>query len=144
MARELTLTNHPIIEPGVCGKCGTQISSWFVDLGFDTVFNYDDHNGLRTWCDGVVYLCAECCNSFFEDLFRAYNIYKRDNVGREITPLKMIPITLDKKEDSDGDSGSSSGNDLDESDESDPDDPGDESDDREADETFRVSFAKAV
>ena len=144
MPREVSVFSHPIIEPGVCGKCGTQNDSWFADLGFDSVFNYGDHNGLQTWCDGVVYLCANCVNSFVEDLYRAFNIFRRENAGRVITPLKLIPITLDKKEDDDGDSGSSSDVDSGDTGGIDDLDPVDESDDDEATRAFKFTIAEAV
>jgi len=143
MTREISLHQHPIIEPGVCAKCGTQHSSWFVDLGFDSVFNYEDDSGYKTWTDGIVYLCADCTNSFFSDLFRAYNIYQREEL-RNLDPLKMIPITLDKKADDNGDSGLGSGVDS-----GDSEDVGEESGDSGGDfageqPAFRVSLAEAV
>lgn len=144
MAREVSLHSHPIIEPGVCGKCGTQKGSWFVDLGFDTVFNYVDGNDYTTWCDGIVYLCADCINSLAEDLFRAYNIFKRENPALNLTPLKLIPITLDKKEEDDGDSGSSSGVDSGYAEVTDENGGDAESDDGEAVTAFNLTIAEAV
>ena len=142
MARELVLSAHPIIEPGVCAKCGTQHDSWFVDLGFDTIFNYVDDNGYKTWCDGIVYLCANCVNSFATDLFRAYQIYARAE-ARELTPLKLIPITLEKKEE-DGNSGSSSGDNSGDTEESDENDRPDESNADDPVGAFKIALAKAV
>lgn len=143
MARDVNIQPHPIIEPGVCAKCGTQHDSWFVDLGFDTVFNYVDDMGYKTWCDGIVYMCANCINSLVSDLFRAYQIYSRDNpVG--LTPLKLIPITLDKKEEDSGDSGSSSGDDSGDAEFVDEDDRPVESDDDDATTAFRVAIAEVV
>lgn len=141
MAREVAISAHPIIEPGVCGKCGTQHSSWFVDLGFDTVFNYiDGESGFTTWCDGIVYMCAECMNSLFEDLFRAYSIYARGE-DRELTPLKMIPITLDRVErEEDGDSRPSGGDDSGDSEGVDEIVIEDERDDDDAAEAFKFAL----
>lgn len=143
MAREINIQPHPIIQPGVCAKCGTQHDSWFVDLGFDTVFNYVDDMGYKTWCDGIIYLCANCMNSLASDLFRAYQIYSRANpVG--LTPLKLIPITLDKKEEEDGDSGSSSGVNSGDEQGIDPIIEAIDSDESDAASAFRVAIAEAV
>lgn len=143
MPRQMNLSHHPIIEPGVCGKCGTQNCSWFLDLGFDTIFNYVNDQKLNTWTDGVVYLCADCCNSLFQDLFTMFQIYQRDE-KRELTPLKMIPITLDKKEADNGDSGPSSGVDLGNPEDVDSDVEPDGLDDENPARAFRISLAEAV
>ena len=77
--RDVAIYNHPVTVPGVCGKCGSQDRDWFVDLGFDTIFNQEpDSIGTPTWTDGTIYLCSDCYCNLIDDVNRRFGQFLHD------------------------------------------------------------------
>lgn len=87
--RDVMILNHPVAEPGFCCKCGSQDKNWFVDLGFDTemtrpnvieMANADEpFMDLPVWLDGIMYLCCDCVNNLFADIYRKFEEFKKDH-----------------------------------------------------------------
>lgn len=113
--REVAIYNHPVTVPGVCGKCGSQDKDWFVDLGFDTIFNQEpDEAGSPIWTDGTVYLCSDCYNSLVTDVNRRFKQFLTDvpvthltytlPVGSDEDFSELVQSKLPVEEEDDGES----------------------------------------
>lgn len=81
--RDIGLYKHPVAEPGVCGKCGSQKKDWFVDLGFqlESVRALDEPLMPDTmWYEsGVVYLCCDCLNDIIVTTNRKFEQFEQDH-----------------------------------------------------------------
>ncbi len=92
--RDVTLYSHPVAEPGYCGKCLSQSKDWYVDLGFNIVFNHEEDNpSAPVWTDGAVYLCCDCFNDITTDVNRKFQAFLGDVLETRrgyVTPVGVI------------------------------------------------------
>jgi len=94
--REVYIYKHPVTEPGFCGKCGSQNRDWFVDIGFDTIFNHPEAGeGVPNWTDGTIYICSECYHNLVSDVNRRFESFLNDvqSTRRGYT----LPVGLEEK-----------------------------------------------
>jgi hypothetical protein len=95
--RPVSILSNPVAEPGICGKCTSQDRDWYVDLGFDTVFNMEaGETGYPIWTEGVVYLCCDCFNSLVVDAHRSFQIFFPDVIDPR--PNYTSPVGLEDVE----------------------------------------------
>jgi len=98
--RPVQILRNPVAEPGVCGKCTSQDRDWYVDLGFDTMFNSEQEGtGYPLWTDGVIYLCCDCFNSLVVDAHAAFQVFFPDVIDPRpnfTSPVGLEDIELDE------------------------------------------------
>lgn len=93
--RTVAIYENPIMEPGVCAKCGSQQRDWFVDLGLNITgekeapykaVNVEDgepYESPNHWFDGAIMYCNVCINNLFDDVCRKFTEFKENHIVKE-------------------------------------------------------------
>lgn len=89
--RSVAIYENPVMEPGVCGKCGSQQRDWFVDIGLNVtggkrnpMNDREDEGSLYehpdVYFDGALFICCVCINDMFNEINRRFLEFKKDHV----------------------------------------------------------------
>ena len=89
--RSVAIYENPIMEPGVCARCGSQDKDWFVDLGLVVEGGRDNPNNNREpvgsdykypslWFEGAIFYCCDCVNNLVTDVSRKLEEFKNTHI----------------------------------------------------------------